>query len=146
MIRLVGHTINHYDGSTAQAFTGRPAGVVGPFGALTRSESLVLTNAELDAAYGNQRPSYLGGPSTPPTGAPVGFGNNLGYQLKQRSVEGYQDGYYVDVGRQKFDFHDSALGQSRGLAVASQTRSDKRPRSHLTLSGSFRLKSGILSA
>ena len=34
---------------------------------------------------------------------------------------GFQDGYYVDMRRQKFDFHDSTLGQSRGLAVASQT-------------------------
>ena len=43
--------------------------------------------------------------SIPPIGAPAGFGNNLGYQLK-RSVAGYQDGYYVDTQRQKFDFHD----------------------------------------
>ena len=119
-VRLLSHTMNHYDGSPAQAFTGRTAGVVGPYGALTRTESLVFTNAELNTAYGTQRPTYLGGPSTPPTGAPAGFGNNLGYQLKQRSAEGYQDGYYIDVRREKFDFHDSTLGQTRGLAIASQ--------------------------
>jgi RHS repeat-associated protein len=120
-VRLISHTINHYDGNSLQAFTGRAAGVVGPFGALTRTESLVFTEAELNAAYGNQRPSYLGGTSAPPAGAPAGFGNNLGYQLQKLSVaEGYQDGYYMDVRRTKFDFHDSTLGQQRGLSVASQ--------------------------
>ena len=119
LVQLISHSVNHYDGNPDEAFIGRAAGVVGPFGALTRTESLVFTGAELDAAYGSQRPSYLGGSSIPPIGAPAGFGNNLGYQLK-RSVAGYQDGYYVDVRRQKFDFHDPALGQTRGLAVASQ--------------------------
>src|SRR5262249_31463963 len=119
LVQLIGHIVNHYDGNPDEAFTGRVAGVVGPFGVLTRSESLVFTGVELDAAYGPQRPSYLGGPSIPPIGAPAGFGNNLGYQLK-RSVAGYQDGYYVDVRREKFDFHDTTLGQTRGIAVASQ--------------------------
>ncbi|HSE18099.1 MAG TPA: SpvB/TcaC N-terminal domain-containing protein [Pyrinomonadaceae bacterium] len=120
-VRLLSHTINHYDGNSSQAFTGRTAGLVGPFGALTRSESLVFTDAELNTAYGNQRPSYLGGTSAPPAGAPAGFGGSLGYQRKQHSVaEGYQDGYYVDAQRQKFDFHDSTLAQARGLAIASQ--------------------------
>lgn len=120
LLQLISHTVNHYDGNPDEAFIGPAAGVVGPFGALTRSESLVFTGAELDAAYGPLRPSYLGGSSIPPIGAPAGFGNNLGYQLK-RSVAGYQDGYYVDVRREKFDFHDSTLAQARGLVVASQT-------------------------
>src|SRR6185369_10021619 len=38
----------------------------------------------------------------------------------KRSVAVYHDGYYVDVRRTKFDFHDPALGQTRGIVVASQ--------------------------
>lgn len=42
---LLSHIINHYDGSPAQSFTGRSVGEVGPYGVLTRSESLVFTGA-----------------------------------------------------------------------------------------------------
>ena len=112
--RLIGHTINHYDG---EAFIGRDDGKVGPYGALTRSEALVFTDRELDAAYEDRRPAYLGGSAEVPPGTPDDFGNNLGYHWKETSPEGYQNGYYVDTQRQQFDFQDSACSQQRGLVV-----------------------------
>ena len=119
-LRLISHTINHYDGGPGQAFIGRPSGEVGPYGALTRSESLAFTDAELDAAYGAQRPVYLGGAGPLPVGAPADFGNNLGYRREQNTANGYHDGYYFDTQRQKFDFHETASPQRRGLVIGVQ--------------------------
>ena len=45
---LVGQTFNYYDG---EAFVGLPFGELGDFGALVRSESLVLTEEILREAY-----------------------------------------------------------------------------------------------
>lgn len=115
-VRLVSHTINHYDGTVA--FFGGPVGSVGSYGALTRSESLVFTNDELNDAYDNLRPSYLRGSEPLPDGAPAGFGSNIGYNFKNISSSGYHDGYYVDTKRQKYDFHDST--QKLGMVIASK--------------------------
>jgi hypothetical protein len=57
-VRLIGHTRTLYDGV---AFTGREDNKLGPHGAPTRSETLAFTDAELDAAYRQRRPAYLGG-------------------------------------------------------------------------------------
>lgn len=123
-IRLIGHVINHYDGDSNQAFTGRRPGVVGPYGALTRSESLILTDAELAASYGDDRPSYLGGNSLLPEGGPADFGLDLGYRLEQGLRNGYLKGYYSDTKRQKYDFQESGsantLSPKRGIIVAAQ--------------------------
>ena len=67
-VRLIGHTRALYDGAP---FTGREDGKLGPHGAATRSETLVFTTAELNAAYGRRRPAYLGGPAALPPGAPA---------------------------------------------------------------------------
>jgi RHS repeat-associated protein len=116
-LRLIGHTLNYYDG---QGFEGRAVGEVGPYGALTRSEALVFTDDELDAAYGTRRPTYLGGNASAPAGAPSGFGSSLGYHQKQASPAGYHAGYYADTQRRQFDFQDSNLGQGRGIVVAME--------------------------
>jgi RHS repeat-associated protein len=118
-VRLIGHSVNHYDGA---AFEGLAAGRLGRFGALTRSESLVLTDEVLRDAYGKQgerRPSYLGGNAALPNGAPSGFGQDLGYRKKADSREGHHDGYYADTKRQQFDFQADA-GQQRGVVLAIQ--------------------------
>lgn len=114
-VRLIGHALNHYDGA---AFAGRPVGEVGPYGALTRSEALVFTDHELDDAYGERRPAYLGGSAGLPAGAPVGFGSDLGYRRESASPDGYHDGYYTDTRRQQFDFQDPTRSQQRGVVVA----------------------------
>ena len=123
-LRLLGHTINHYDGA---AFVGRADGTV-EYGALTRQETLAFGDDELDAAYGQRRPAYLGGTAQPPAGAPAGLGSNLGYRRTSLGVGGpYQDGYYVDTVRTRRDFqatgpppHGFAAWPQRGVVVASR--------------------------
>ncbi len=112
---LIGHALNHYDGD---AFVGRPVGEVGPYGALTRSEVLALTDHELDDAYGDRRPAYLGGSAALPAGAPAGFGSDLGYRRESTSLEGYHDGHYADTRRQQYDFQDPTRSQRRGVVIA----------------------------
>jgi RHS repeat-associated protein len=117
-LRLIGHSINHYDGV---AFFGRAAGEVGPYGALTRSEALAFADAELNAAYGERRPSYLGGGAPPPAGAPPGFGGDLGYRLKANSPPRY----YINTRQQQLDLQapdeaDNPTGQRRGLVLSTR--------------------------
>ena len=128
-VRLIGHTVNYYDG---QPFDGLPAGQAGDFGALTRTCSLVATSAVLDAAYtaaGQQRrPRYLGGPVQPPTGVPADFGSDLGY-LPQNTAPG--DGYYADTLRRRYDFQQPQFGKAHGLVTATRdprgAQTDIRP-------------------
>jgi RHS repeat-associated protein len=108
--QVFSHTINHYDGP---AFDGLPVGQLKDFGALTRTESLVLTDSLLDAAYGNRRPDYLGGASALPT-VLAGFGTRTGYRGVATDGSGYEDGWYVDSQRSKYDFQTGA-GAPRGL-------------------------------
>lgn len=115
-LRLVDHTLNHYDG---EAFVGRAAGEVGPYGALTRSEALVFTERELEEAYADRRPSYLGGEAAPPEGAPDSFGQHLGYRLEQESGD-YHAGYYIDTQRQRFDVQEDEATEKWGLVTAIQ--------------------------
>jgi len=121
-INLFSHTIHHYDGN---AFVGRAAGAVGPYGALARSEVLVFTdavlNAGLDAGFSQtRRPAYLGGAAAVPNGAPAGFGSNLGYSLHADEAAGYHAGYYSDTKRAQFDFQDANSTRTRGLLVATK--------------------------
>ncbi|MBW7885273.1 MAG: RHS repeat-associated core domain-containing protein [Caldilineaceae bacterium] len=119
---LIGHVINHYDGD---AYEGKAIREVGPYGALARSEALVLTRQLLDAAYAgdpakpDRCPEYLGGTSTLPGGAPAGFGTSTGYHLKSAG-DTYEAGYYVDTKRVKFDFQDASPMPARGVVVATQ--------------------------
>jgi RHS repeat-associated protein len=112
LVRLAGHAMHYYDG---EAFAGLPMGRAGRFGALSRSETLAFTDAELDAAYGAARPAYLDGHAPLPAGAPPGFAASMGY----RSVED-ADGrrYYAPSTRLRFDFQSG--GPARGLALASR--------------------------
>ncbi len=115
-VRLMSHTLNHYDGA---AFVGRDTGEVGPYGALTRSEALVLTESGIEGAYGHRRPAYLGGAATHPDGAPDGFGQDLGYHLK-KGVDQQHSLYYADAQRQRFDTQDADTTQKRGVVTAVQ--------------------------
>lgn len=115
-VRLIGHRLNHYDG---EAFVGRDAGEVGPYGALTRSEVLVFSEAELESAYGDRRPTYAGGNAPPPEGAPGDFGQRTGYRLEQGSGQ-YHAGYYADTQRQRFDVQTDGATQQRGMITAVQ--------------------------
>jgi RHS repeat-associated protein len=113
-IKLLGHTLNHYDG---EAFAGRAAGEAGPYGALTRSEALVFTETELDDAFGERRPDYLGGDASLPEAAPDGLGQSLGYRREQNGGD-YHAGYYIDTERNRFDFQQNNTTANRGLVTA----------------------------
>ena len=76
-LRCTGHSLHYYDG---EAFVGEPLGTLGRFGALTRTKTLAFTEAEIEAAYGDRRPDYLGGPSPLPPKAPLMTAERLGYQ------------------------------------------------------------------
>jgi len=119
-LRLIGHTLNHYDGGAGGAFEGRDAGEVGPYGALTRTETLVFTDTDLDAAYDDRRPVYLGGAMALPQDTPANFGADLGYRREQASASGYHDGYYADTVRQRLDVQTANAAQRRGVILATQ--------------------------
>ncbi|MBX9849357.1 MAG: hypothetical protein K2X64_08680 [Rhodocyclaceae bacterium] len=116
--QILAHTVSYYDGA---AYQGEILGKLGRYGALTRSESLVLTDDILNRSYNDatarRRPSYLGGTAMLPPGTPVNFGASHGYLDKRNNVTGYVPGYYVSVQQQKIDFQDGA-GNARGLSVA----------------------------
>jgi RHS repeat-associated protein len=114
-VRLTGHVVNHYDGS---AYDGSAPGTLGRFGALTRSETLVVDDELLEAAYGPRRPAYLGGPAPAPAGAPTGFGGQLGYRLETAGAV-YAAGYYADTIRRRHDFQTPGA-PARGLVLGTQ--------------------------
>ena len=121
-VHLISHTLNHYDGP---AYVGRSGDTVGPYGALTRAETLVFTERELTASYSagfpvSRRPAYLGGTAPMPPGAPANFGADLGYVLKPDDPDGHHAGYYADTKRQQFDFQRSPAKTKRGLIAASK--------------------------
>src|SRR4051794_2121945 len=116
-VRLLGHTLNHYDG---QAFAGRAAGNVGPNGLLTRAENLVFRSSELTSAYGARLPAYLGGQAPTPAGAPGTYGTKMGYRLESASAAGYHDGWYADITACSYDVQDQNAAQKRGVVTGAK--------------------------
>jgi hypothetical protein len=121
-VHLIGHTLNYYDG---EPFVGLPHAEAGKYGALTRSETLVFRDEDLDSAYkdgsATRCPAYLGGAAGLPNGAPAGFGTDLGY--RRTSADGlHVAGYYADTTRQQFDFHLATSGEKRGLMLCSPSK------------------------
>jgi RHS repeat-associated protein len=117
-LALTGHRVNHFDGHPGEQFLGRDSGV-GPYGALTRREELVFTDELLDEAYAERRPGYLGGVATLPAGAPAGFGDDLSYRYEDGTVAPYRRGWYAELERHSFDFHQPGAG-TRGMLLASR--------------------------
>ena len=123
--KLFGQTFNYYDG---EAFVGLPSGQLGDFGALVRSESLVLTEEMLREAYGD--PANSNAPDKPlylrPEGAtswPAEY--PLEFQYKMPPLAGYTfadgsdhraRGYFAQTTRLELDFHNSDL-PGRGLPI-----------------------------
>ncbi|WP_346294113.1 SpvB/TcaC N-terminal domain-containing protein [Sphaerothrix gracilis] len=114
---LIGQSLSYYDGP---AFEGLPLGEIGNYGAPARSETLVLTEANLLAAHGEeQMPPYL-----VPDGAPAwtdeyppSFREQMlplaGYTFYPGD-ETHARGYWVTATRQQYDFQTDDL-QPRGL-------------------------------
>ncbi|MBN1254276.1 MAG: VCBS repeat-containing protein [Deltaproteobacteria bacterium] len=125
-LKVIGQSVNYYDG---EAFIGLPFGQVGAYGALVRSETLILTDEILQEAYQSgdansdlsQIPPYLViGDSVPwSDDYPQGFRNELpplaGYVYHDGADEVHAPGYYVVAVQNSFDFHDNSDGNCRGL-------------------------------
>jgi len=127
---LLAHAVQYYDGP---AFVGEAFGRLGAYGALTRSEVLVLTPAILKAAYGPDLPPLLqAGPSAQwpggwPAEYPAAFraaydaaypDGAAGYHLGT-GPEHVPGGYYLRAERRQYDFQLlTPPAQPRGLAVA----------------------------
>ena len=123
---LFGHTFNYYDG---EAFVGLPYGELGEFGALVRSESLVLTEEILRDVY--RDPADPDAAATPPylrvdgaTNWPEDYPKE--FQDETPTLAGYvfadgsdhrPRGYFAQATRVAFDFQTPDL-PPRGLAVA----------------------------
>ncbi|GAA1783696.1 hypothetical protein GCM10009712_33780 [Pseudarthrobacter sulfonivorans] len=129
-----GHTVNFFDGP---AFTGLPAGQVGPFGALTRRQVLVATEELFRLAYAGPEghdepglPPYLqAGRSTPWTPEyPPEFRSQMpplaGYVLEEGDPA-HLPGYYVNAERIRYDVQDDFGGhdaprRGRGLPIVTR--------------------------
>jgi RHS repeat-associated protein len=124
--RIISESINFYDAESALPemgeFVGMPFRMLGQYGAVTRSESLVLTDDMMTAIYGTQVPPYLrpGQPFSASAAYPAGFAQQLaplaGY-FYRAAGSGYSGGYYVATERKRFDFHGN--GVVHGLVLAS---------------------------
>lgn len=119
--RLFGQTLNFYDGL---AFQGLPFGQIGDYGALVRSESLVLTDEILQAAYGNEPLPYLH-PSDAPNWT-ADYPEEFRALLPARAGYVYHDGgeyaagYFAIAQQQRYDFQMNANGKGRGLRLATR--------------------------
>ncbi|MCI0698184.1 FG-GAP-like repeat-containing protein [candidate division KSB1 bacterium] len=117
---ITGQTLNFYDGP---AFQGLPFGQIGDYGALMRSESVVLTDDILQAAYDNVQPPYLQLSATPNWTAdyPEEFRTLLparaGYVYHTGGE--YATGYFAVTQQQRYDFQDDHLN-ARGLVKATR--------------------------
>ncbi|CAN5782747.1 hypothetical protein BH18ACI4_BH18ACI4_20010 [soil metagenome] len=127
-LAIIGQSLNFYDrdeSTNRAAFLGLPFGKVGKFGALVRTENLVLTDEILQAAYGTDKPPYLAYSGSVNWSAdyPQGFRTALpplaGYTYQPGGAGSkYTAGYFVAVERRRYDFHAGTDG--RGLVLAKR--------------------------
>lgn len=120
------HILHFYDG---EAFVGLPSGEIGHYGALVRTEELVLTEELLREAYqsgqGSAIPPYLVHEGPPPWTSeyPAEFQEKIPalagyhYQTYQTGSSVFS-GYYAAAQRYRYDFQEGA-GQPRGMLKAS---------------------------
>ena len=119
-LRIIGQTVNSYDGI---AFDGLPFGQLEDYGALVRTESLVLTEKILQDTYGDSPPPYLkpNGSATGTDDYPQEFHDKLpataGYMFRDKAP--YATGYFVATERRRYDFQESN-GRQRGLVTAKR--------------------------
>ncbi len=127
--RLLGQTRHFYDGPACQ---GLPLGQLGDYGALVRTESLVLTEEILREAYQSgdaarnppEVPPYLAIHSAPPWTAeyPEEFRRLLpdlaGYVFHDGGPDPLDArGYFVQTVRRRYDFQADPAGKGRGLVI-----------------------------
>lgn len=106
---ILSHSLNYYDGGTSDGFVGLVLGSLGDYGLLVRSESLVMTSAQVTSAYGTT-PDVLNDKASLPGSYPTEFKTLLpdrcGYIYKTGGV--YETGYYTESKKSKYDFHDTS--------------------------------------
>src|SRR5829696_202498 len=131
--KLFGQTFNYYDGD---AFVGMSFGQLGDFGALVRSESLILTEELLREAY--RDPANPDTPGMPPYLRPEGAVSwpaeyPQGFRNKTPALAGYAfadgsdhraRGYFAHTSRAAFDFHVPGALNRRGLSVTMRDALD----------------------
>lgn len=128
-LRLLGESLNYYDSSNDAtsgfgAFTGLPLGQLGRFGALVRTETLVMTRQHLETAYGQPIPPYLepGSVFQASDDYPQGFVEKLpalaGYVYRTASATN-SEGYFAVAASKRYDFHNAA-GTGQGLTLAQR--------------------------
>jgi RHS repeat-associated protein len=118
---IIGQTLNFYDGAE---FEGLPFGQIDTYGALMRTETLVLTESILDDAYGSQRPPYLVSDGSVNWSADYlgAFRDQLptlaGYTFHPGDAV-YAEGYYAMTERRRYDFHMQG-SESHGLVITQR--------------------------
>ncbi|MBV7332280.1 VCBS repeat-containing protein [Chloroflexi bacterium TSY] len=130
--KIFGQTLNFYDG---EAFVGRLFGELGDFGALVRTETLILTDDLVVEAYkpdaaapdSAERPIYLE-PEDDPIWSdeyPEAFRSRLpplaGYTYHTGGgASPYASGYFATTAQSQYDFQVNANRQGHGLPVATR--------------------------
>ncbi|MBV8189178.1 MAG: hypothetical protein JO339_18190, partial [Alphaproteobacteria bacterium] len=135
---IFAQTLNFYDGDVAAAdggaFVGLPLSQLGNYGALTRRETLILTERIIEDAYRSgdavanppERPPYLTADAAPAwTGEyPQEFRDRLppraGFIYQAGAGSAYAGGYYAASQRTRYDFHADPAGRGRGLTRESR--------------------------
>ena len=128
-LRLIAESMNYYDATNDAAsgfgsFLGMPAGQLDNYGALVRTESLVMTPEQITAAYGSTPPPYLmpGGVFQSNGDYPPNFVASVptlaGYIYRQGSASN-SEGYFAVTASKRFDFH-TASGTGRGVMLAQR--------------------------
>jgi hypothetical protein len=115
---ILAHSINYYDGDE---YVGASFGNLGNYGALVKSETLVLTDGIITTAYGSVPETLQNSPSW--SGEyPYDFTSqypNMGGFNYYNSVANYEDGYYVISAKNKYDFHVNT-STAKGLILSSK--------------------------
>lgn len=129
-LSIIGQSLNFYDGD---AFVGRGFGEVGEYGALVRTENLVLTEEILHDAYRSgdtvlpspEEPPYLKTDGPPAWSAeyPNGFRDRMpplaGYTFQSGEAGSeYARGYFTATLRRGYDFHYGSKG--KGLVLTDR--------------------------
>lgn len=144
--KVIGHSLNFYDG---EAFKGLAYGKIGDYGALTRTETQVVTEDVLGEAYpsgdplltAGTEPLYLahGGSPAWPGEYPKAFTElhptdnhddptrpglaitPTGYGFAAGGTSSsYASGYYAATERRRYDFQNDPQGKGRGLVKAKR--------------------------
>lgn len=116
---IIGCTLNFYDGN---AFVGLAYGEIGEFGAVVRSETLILTENIVDEAYGGI-PLLLEENPTWTSDYPVEFRNMYpeqgGYLYRTANNNYPITGWYAPSEKMKYDFQDGVQNPV-GLVLESE--------------------------